>query len=127
MEIQIINSPCKDHFHTDINDKNCKIVQTLEENRKRSKKTCKTFNENDIDEEFTISIRKKSCVENSNVELITINEEQNNSNTLTKFHSSFLRNRFHGKTFKKVYNLIPKKRITLDDMYVWNKCDITNI
>lgn len=77
MEIQIINSPCKDHFHTDINDKNCKIVQTLvqtlEENRKRSKKTCKTFNENDIDEEFTISIRKKSCVENSNVELITIN------------------------------------------------------
>lgn len=127
MEIQVINLPRKDHFHTDINDKNCKIIQTLEENRKRSKKTCKIFNKYDIDEEFIISIKKKSRIENSNIELITFNEKKNNSNTLTKFHSSFFRNHFHGKTFKKVYNLIPKKRITLDDMYVWNKCDITNI
>ncbi|XP_006623771.1 nibrin isoform X2 [Apis dorsata] len=126
MEIQVVK-PCKNYFHTDINDKNCKIIQTSEKNRKRSKKTCKIFNEYDIDEEFTVSIRKKLCLENANVELIMFNGEQKNSNTLTKFHSSFLRNHFHGKTFKKVYNLIPKKRITLDDMYVWNKCDITNI
>lgn len=72
MEVQVVNLPCKDHFYTDINDKNCKI-QTLEENRKRSKKTCKNFNESDIDEEFTVSIKKKSCVENSNVELKTFN------------------------------------------------------
>lgn len=72
MEIQVVK-PCKNYFHTDINDKNCKIIQTSEKNRKRSKKTCKIFNEYDIDEEFTVSIRKKLCLENANVELIMFN------------------------------------------------------
>lgn len=92
MEIQVINLPRKDHFHTDINDKNCKIIQTLEENRKRSKKTCKIFNKYDIDEEFIISIKKKSRIENSNIELITFNVSFSD-----EYKYNFYEFRFHCK------------------------------
>ncbi|XP_076680154.1 nibrin isoform X2 [Andrena cerasifolii] len=104
-----------------------------EESKTRSRKRSKNSSASQSDEECMTSARKRVCSQNLGVE-DTITSSQNgttvttvnhsNSNDLTGFTSFFLRKKLGGKTFKKVYNMIPEKRISLEDMYVWNARNI---
>ena len=110
-----------------------------EENKTRSKKRKKNCSASQSDKEFMTSARKRVCSQNLGVEDImrsSQNEKQgttvttvnhNNSSNLTGFTSFFLRKNLSGKTFKKVYSMIPEKRISLEDMYVWNARNMQNL
>ena len=103
-----------------------------EENKTRSRKRSKNSSASQSDEEFITSTRKRVWSQNLDVEdtmrspqngkhgttVTTVNHS--NSSNLTGFTSFFLRKNLSGKTFKKIYKMIPEKRISLEDMYVWN-------
>ena len=130
--------PEKDNIPAPRKGQNLLKVTSLEaeKNKTRSRKRNKNRSASQSDEELVTSVRKRVCSQNlggKDAMRSSQNEKQkttvttvnhSNSSDLTGFTSFFLRKNLSGKTFKKVYNMIPEKRISLEDMYVWNARNI---
>ncbi|XP_053996565.1 uncharacterized protein LOC128886053 [Hylaeus anthracinus] len=103
--------------------KDCKKSSPTVEKRTSSEKRKNHFHNTESEEEH-IPVRKRTSTENSDVEhRIKLSHTNGNSSStkLPTYSSFFIRSNPTCKRFKKFHNVIPKRRITLNDMYVWNR------
>ncbi|XP_031837377.1 nibrin [Nomia melanderi] len=105
------------------------ISQTVEKHVKKPTERNKRSVELQDDEEFVKPTSKRFCLENSVVKSSTslCSENHDRYTSMLSKSSSFLRASPNFKKFRKVSNIIPQQRITLSDMYVWDKFDLQNL
>ncbi|KOC69481.1 Nibrin [Habropoda laboriosa] len=136
-EVQMVNLPEECDFQIGTkDDKNSEVTsQTLQRNEKRPKRRIISSDEYDSDDDVIISSNKNICANTLGMENIsrlqpcassTFIEDQGSHSSCSKSGLPSLGINLNQKKFKKVYNRVPKKRITLDDMFVWRISNAQN-
>ncbi|CAL7933048.1 unnamed protein product [Xylocopa violacea] len=122
LEVQIVKSSSAERDVQEIreDDENLKTVKIVGRNKTESQNYR-------YSSKYSDDLEKSTSIDKSDVEY-KINIRQNNSsncvnqeNSSTLSKSWFLRVNPGRKTFIKVFNRIPEKRITLSDMCVWDE------
>ncbi|CAK9816922.1 NBN [Anthophora quadrimaculata] len=129
-EVQIINLQEKRDIQIGRkDDKNSEVTSQTMQGSKRNLKR-KSSDENINNDKVILLDIENICSDTFNMTNIkrlqpcassTFIEDQESDNSNLKKNLSPVQVNRNQKKFKKVYNIVPKKRITLCDMYVWGK------